>query len=222
MLDLKTAAEHANLSAVESHSLRSWLLEQLVAQVYAKLEQGGHTRHQIPLRNVFVDLPVNNYQSNYVGQDRENFLARLLNSSPLDLRKDLVKNNRKATKRHSISDLPDDSIFSTNLLIGGPGQGKSTLSQLAAQVHRAALLIDQVNELTLSQRNIVESFIPTEQETALWPSKPLVPLQVTLPELSSWLASEKDNSDNVRKYPAILNFIQSLPSATIHKFDVAT
>ncbi|WP_143276767.1 hypothetical protein [Burkholderia cenocepacia] len=67
-------------------SVRDWLLQQLSAQEYAKLGQGGHTQNQIPLRQVFIDLPVTDSPNVEMDQmDREPFLKGLLSSKALDL-----------------------------------------------------------------------------------------------------------------------------------------
>jgi len=57
---LATAAAKALLTPTALIAVRTWLAEQLMAQEYAKLGQGGHTQNQVPLRQVFVDLPVTN------------------------------------------------------------------------------------------------------------------------------------------------------------------
>jgi hypothetical protein len=55
---LAAAFAEARLSDEASRSVRAWLAEQLLADTYAKLSQGGHAESQVPLRRVFVDLPV--------------------------------------------------------------------------------------------------------------------------------------------------------------------
>lgn len=51
-------AEKAGLDARALKSVQHWLKEQFVADEFAKLSQGGHAETQVPLRRVFVDLPV--------------------------------------------------------------------------------------------------------------------------------------------------------------------
>lgn len=214
---LKIAATRAKLTEEETIGVRNWLIEQLVSQEFAKLEQGGHTKNTVPLRSVFVDLPVARTKAAYSDDSRRLFLSSLLSSSPLDLHKicaaqkstELSTSSTRRVLQHLYA---GNSPFSSSLLIGGPGQGKSTLSQLASQLHRAALLIDQLDVMTLMQKHLVESFVPHEHESNLWPQSPLLPLQIVLPDLSTWLALS-ENQVQEENYPVILKYLQHLPSA---------
>lgn len=214
---------------------RRWLAEQLVAHEYAKLGQGGHANTQVPLRRVFIDLPIgNSARPENDEQDRTPFLAKLLKTPPLALRQacstdllsiseqaDMLSTDSSATKGNMLGLGKEGKSMrglAGTLLIGGPGQGKSTLGQLACQFHRAALLKPLENKLTTSVRELVRSFEPTgEEQTQIdsrlkLPKRPLLPLQVSLPDLAAWLSI--DPSAPVQKsYPAIIRFVTDLPSA---------
>ena len=88
--NLDDLTRRANLSAEASLSLRKWLAEQLVAQEFAKLGQGGHKQNEVPLRRVFVDLPFleNQGMSMRPGQ-QDLFLEKLSAARPVDLRRHL-------------------------------------------------------------------------------------------------------------------------------------
>lgn len=102
------------------------------------------------------------------------------------------------------------------LLVGGPGQGKSTLTQLACQLHRVALLNPFANGLTVRHQEALASFNapllakPKESGALLPATQPCLPLQVSLPELAVWLVQQGASSEAV---PAILNFVTTRPSA---------
>jgi energy-coupling factor transporter ATP-binding protein EcfA2 len=233
---LAKAASKAGLSPGQLWAIRSWLAEQLVAQEYAKLGQGGHTNTQVPLRQVFVDLPIaSSADTPSHSHNRTLFLKNLLAADPIDLAGHIrLRSENSAphtTKEESDekSELFDDgndraqnypSRWSATLLIGGPGQGKSTLGQLACQLHRAALIRPASDELSSAQRDLVASFVPptsgstTGRELAHLglPANPFLPLQVALPDFAAWI-SRNSIGDPVSGIPILLRFLADLPSA---------
>lgn len=226
---LSSAVAKANLPSSAFSAARAWLAEQLVAHEYAKLGQGGHTQNQVPLRQVFVDLPVTDSLSNAsVNTERTLFLEGLLSCPPVNLKQACKSRSVPIAAADHLSDETkdedpvidddDDENFSSTLLIGGPGQGKSTLGQLASQLHRAALLMPFVSELTTAERDLVQSFevpqrSPQEDRTSLTlPASASLPLQIALPDLAAWMAREQSNSGGDEP-PAILRFLSDLPSA---------
>jgi hypothetical protein len=215
---LHDAALAAKVPDSDLQSVKDWLVGQLTAQEHSKLEQGGHTKHQIPLRRVFIDLPVSRNLSEAIA-DRSLFLENLLQSPsiPLDRVRKESPSDVEESKESIGSIMPKKYKFSASLLIGGPGQGKSTLGQIASQIHRANLLRPHKHELHLSQRALVESFF--DKNAALEPLSPKqlsLPIQITLPELSTWLSK----NDLSRDLPLIYYFIGELPSARSVKLNV--
>lgn len=228
-------------------AVRSWLADQLVAHEYAKLGQGGHTHTDIPLRKVFVDLPiVESLSAIMQHESRRLFLDLLLSAQPTDLKESFAKKNSgnpdsSCTDGDNADEESSDMVeeravhrnrrysykLGATLLIGGPGQGKSTLGQLACQLHRAALLKPIAAELNTLQRELVESFDfqgpnleGARQSSLSLPKSPILPLQVSLPDLSAWLIRQQSNSD-ANQSPAIIRFIADLPSAKKHKLNAA-
>lgn len=67
---LADAAAKAGLSEAELASVRAWILGQMAANEHAKLGQAGHVLGEIPLADVFVDLPVAALENRrvYLGQ----------------------------------------------------------------------------------------------------------------------------------------------------------
>lgn len=234
---LAKAATKADLSADDLRSIRVWLADQLVAQEYAKLGQGGHTNTQIPLRQVFVDLPIaSNPSASPQREDRTLFLSNILSAGPLDLssafktRSDMSSTSHANTEEaneedadifcNPIKHAKPISRWSATLLIGGPGQGKSTLGQLACQLHRAALIRPATDQLTAVQRDLVESFIPATRRSISkakvnklgLPNNPLLPLQIILPDFAAW--TTRSGVNNLQgKVPSLLQFLADLPSA---------
>ncbi|RKR43245.1 AAA family ATPase [Paraburkholderia sp. BL17N1] len=222
------------LEVEEGRSVKAWLTEQLIAYAHAKLGQGGHVSSQVPLSEVFVDLPVvDSASANRDPSERLYFLRQLTSSPMLDLRE--VFDVHGDVGSHSLGEIRNEPSwrkpiapsqlrfrnrnFSACLLIGGPGQGKSTLGQLACQLHRASLLLPFRDELTSHQREFVDAFcLSWQQEEHQSPictlpqlTKTLFPLQVSLPDLATWLSGHQ--SDLAPGIPAVLQFLCNLASA---------
>lgn len=107
---LAQAAERVNLSKEKLRAVRRWLTEQLVAHEYAKLSEGGHKQSQVPLRQVFVDLPVTtNPSANHGREERPLFLRRLLSSTPLDLRRSFKHLSEPSLSKHASTEEEDEA-----------------------------------------------------------------------------------------------------------------
>lgn len=236
---LAQAAERVNLSKEKLRAVRRWLTEQLVAHEYAKLSEGGHKQSQVPLRQVFVDLPVTtNPSANHGREERPLFLRRLLSSTPLDLRRSFKHLSEPSLSKHASTEEEDEAeergihavigadgeihyCWPASLLIGGPGQGKSTVGQLACQLHRVALIRPASNELNQAQIDLINSFdenpLGAESEAASTslaiPSKPLFPIQIALPDFAAWAAASSIDGRKT-ELPVLLEFVASLPSAS--------
>ena len=79
---LTQAAEKAGLSKETVDSVRKWLAGQLLANVNAKLSQGGHKEENVALRQVFVDLPLEPDLRSGDGE-RHYFLKEFLAAKPI-------------------------------------------------------------------------------------------------------------------------------------------
>lgn len=229
----------AGLDAKQVDTLRIWLAEQLVAAEYAKLGQGGHIEASVPLQRVFVDLPVTDRQNQMDAGSTPHsyFIDQLMRSSTRTLtggsdisnhlpdrdeQTDAVRLNATLPARGS---RPETFGY---ILIGGPGQGKSTLGQLACQLHRAAALIDEADHLEMRAKEVLEQIANPEDgdimEALKLPSDWLLPLSIPLPDLSVWLANDPppQRPSTDEQSPLLLQFIVSRASAKVSKLDLAT
>jgi AAA domain, putative AbiEii toxin, Type IV TA system len=190
----------AGLGEEVRDALVKWLARQIVTDQFAKLEQGGQHEGGIPLRKVFVDLPISDQPVHDVNPHgpRRRFLETLLAMKPGPLCGpfDAFEPERIPARgpgsfaARGSAPAPRGPGF---LVIGGPGQGKSTLGQLACQVHRAVLLEPFVDQLSPPQREVVRSFLQEQekgQANEEIPEAPLFPLRIVLPEAAAWLANQ--------------------------------
>jgi hypothetical protein len=118
-----------------------YLQKELLRDHFVNLEQAGHsTEVPTPLSRVFVDLPVADSPeeepiAETEGDLRPGFMAYVVDAG-----------NRKLDPRSSRMSTPTGGQPSATqrpgrfVLVGGPGQGKTTVGQHICQVYRAALL----------------------------------------------------------------------------------
>lgn len=212
---LADMAVKAQLTAAELLAVRVWLTEGLVANTNAKLGQGGHAETAVALRQVFVDLPTTSEETNLDEEDKQGFLERFMAAPHIhaNLNAKVAKTLIPAFRRYQ------ETEIGASLLIGGPGQGKSTLGQYACQLHRVALLTPFAADLTNSQQELLLSFYATPEERTSSknqlspPQKPLFPLQINLPDFARWQANERPNPA-FEHVPQILRFLAQQTSAS--------
>jgi predicted ATP-binding protein involved in virulence len=216
------------VSSSELNTLVAWLTSQLNAWEFAKISQGGHTQTDVPLRRVFVDLPVSKAPADATESARPTFLANLLKAKPINIRRhrfpaspDRERNRKQLSFIEDRQNRPHLQMrlnYSATILIGGPGQGKSTLGQLACQLHRAALLRPFDQKMKSADRDLVRSFEQTGDDTRIGPlstihiKQKLFPLQISLPDLSTWLSQQKLQTHAIDSPPVILQFLSALTS----------
>jgi hypothetical protein len=166
------------------------LQKDLATDQFAKLEQAGHSADEaIPLSQVFIDLPVSIEPGAHSGPSgagpRELADERYFASTVVDAaRQRLVEqDNRDDTSGHG-------RWMGRYVLIGGPGQGKTTLGQLVCQAFRAALLVDVDPKLIdTTARSVIDEFVRQwEQERIPQPKARRLPFRIVLSEYAQKLA----------------------------------
>ncbi len=142
---------------------------------YAAIDDAGDVEDErVALQRVFVDLDT---KPPTLSQD-----PQVLEGLPEWLKQAAENEDRTS----ALSYLFDDSILGL-VLIGGPGEGKSTLGQYLAQIHRARL-IERLNDLG-ENIEMFEKCIPR------------VPFRILLREYAQWISS-RNNSGGLFHYLA--------------------
>lgn len=178
-----------------------FLQNELRADQFVKLEQAGRTaEHSTSLAQVFVDLPVfDQPHTELPGNERElEKLSRWLVKEILDAGLQVLKRSKFTLPEL----LRNDSRLGVALepgrfvVVGGPGQGKSTIGQFICQLYRAALLKDRpsytiVPEVMTTLSGIIEQC--GKDEISL-PVARRFPVRVVLEAFATDLANNKVRS----------------------------
>lgn len=125
-------------------AMARFLQKELLADQWANLEQAGRSDdEQVPVSRVFVDLPFSDQRQPDppVESSQEDlmpgFVAHVVEAASHRL--DPASLNSQRGNRESEESGPSPSEGRL-VLLGGPGQGKSTVGQFVCQMFRAALL----------------------------------------------------------------------------------
>lgn len=223
---LSEYAAKAGLSREAIESVRAWLSEQFVADEFAKLGQGGYAETRVALRRVFVDLPVANHAIDEPrNTSNELFLRKVFPSKAPVLSAvcalDTFSDPDRGRIRGSARSRNAEGLGAGILLIGGPGQGKSTLGQLACQLHRAAILRGNAEGNSTSVQDVLAPFENnrSEKDGLALPQEPLLPLRVVLPDFAAWFAkAENQVGDEL----VLVRFLVAQPSARKAKLEAKT
>ena len=196
------------LAAIISHmkpqteSFREIMLnfvqKELRGEQYVNLGQAGHnSKDRIPLATVFVDLPIKEagiikeygaYLQGEVSNRNEEVIGALakLNKVSGQLLDGESLSKRQAVLSHGVVRHPGKIVF-----IGGPGQGKSTLTQFFCQLHRCCFI--KQHSLRPLTSEVEEAcgllFSQSKEEGLELPSNARFPLRVELNKFAAALAN---------------------------------
>ena len=143
-------------------AIANYLQKELLRDHYMRLDQSGpvgRPYHRVPVERVFVDLPASRQPvTDPPKESAEKGLPPGIVATLLNL---AASKWDPATLRHFRSPraaaTEEQSKTGRVVLIGGPGQGKSTTGQYLCQLYRAALLRDRANRLEVSVRDAIRA-----------------------------------------------------------------
>ncbi len=158
----------------------------------AKLDQAGETDSDRTtlLHQVFVDLELKPQNDQLRPPDRLQ-----LKQKPLLPGFEQVQAETSTDRKKPISAM-DCFLKETSarfVIIGGPGQGKSTLGQYLAQIHRAVLL--------KREKELYQDIKGTASQTHFRPQTERIPFRVVLKYFAQWLA-DNPRHETVEAYIA--------------------
>ncbi|MEN4828475.1 hypothetical protein ABEH27_18385 [Pseudomonas sp. P39-UII1] len=191
----------------------NFVQKELRGEQYVNLGQAGHNnKDRIPLATVFVDLPIQ--QSGVVKEygafipssvasrtgKASNAIGKLSQIAGQLLDPDSISKKMSATP-HGLTRHPGKIVF-----IGGPGQGKSTVTQFFCQLHRCAFIrqhslrtlsheVDEACKLIIQQSG---------EEGVEAPSNARFPIRIELNKFAAALA----NGGSTSLFGFILNRIK--------------
>ncbi|MFC8387536.1 NACHT domain-containing protein [Streptomyces sp. NPDC057238] len=171
-------------------TLASHLVKTFKAEKYAQLDQGGGVDdRKVPLARVFVDVPYREaeQEQDFLFDEEEPDGIGAASTAHL-----VTLSDQSATP----IDREGDFSRGRFIVIGGPGQGKSTLGRFLSQIYRAELLsrhphlsrqADVRAEIDYTRRLCGEEGIPL-------PVNLRFPVFVSLPKFANFLAKDPQSS----------------------------
>jgi hypothetical protein len=176
-----------------AETVEFYLLKSLKDDQFARLDQAGETDadRSTYLRQVFTDLDV---------KPRSGPQPHLTRKSQLTLFDEAERISKVLHLSDEDQSLSAMECFLQELwprivLIGGPGHGKSTLSQYLAQVHRATLLKSE------EEGSYTQSSSGKERQQRFVPKTPRIPFRIVLKQFAHWL-TRKQRIESVEAYMA--------------------
>ena len=173
------------MQAEQSRSDRATIIDlylrtAISREANAQLDQAGDVSEEaIPLQSVFFDLDT--YIQNVTKEAAERYRSRpgIPRGLPFG-----EKNRAPVVKTLIGVSAPDRAV-----IVGGPGEGKSTIGQYLAQLHRATLL-GKADDIAISPDYI--------------PETPRLPFRVVLKDFAQWLADHSSDSSETASLDSYL------------------
>ncbi|MBN8466541.1 hypothetical protein JYJ95_08455 [Corallococcus exiguus] len=192
----KIASDQPNFE----QTISEFLQHELLIDQYARLrEAGSASERRTSLARVFVDLPTTSetqaepFEHPDTTEPFIGFAQEVINAGTLRMDRQSVIARSNSEKEVFSSPTPESGRI---VLIGGPGQGKSTLGQFICQLYRTAILKDR-NKATLSESACDTIKSITQQCTAdglTIPKARRFPIRIDLKHFADELAHDKCNS----------------------------
>jgi hypothetical protein len=199
-------------------TMSNFLQKELLADQYANLEQAGHVpENQIPLSAVFTDLPASDRRLYEPEEERlplpAGFIVEVLNASRERLDQDSLLAGASGSSGMATKGLRSGKF----VLIGGPGQGKTTLTQYVCQLFRVALLKDRQHVWSNAKVAIRQIREQCAMDQIPLPLTRRFPIRVVLSEFAKALAMEGGDVSSLLSY-----VVKRIKQRTDYTLSVAT
>ncbi len=173
-------------------AIAGYLQKQLVRDHYLRLDQSGVSAGadtRIPVERIFVDLSASQ-QEGSEPPDSETKGQAL----PPGFAAHILTEGAKKCDLHSVRQrLKVDQPRGRVVLVGGPGQGKTTVGQYLCQLHRVALLKDRADRLDQQVQDVIEAIeVQNGKEGLLPPSARRYPIRIELSDFARKIASSEE------------------------------
>ncbi|MBL3665155.1 hypothetical protein JL475_03805 [Streptomyces sp. M2CJ-2] len=159
-------------------TIKTYLRTSYTREMHAQLDQAGDvSENPVRLQDVFFDL--------YAEVDDERGAAHLSRNHQVrnTLRRYQSSQRSTGTLGARLGSLLLSEGVNRLVIVGGPGEGKSTVGQYVAQVHRS-MLLGHVTDVALHRgQEIDETYLPLT---------PRIPFRIILKDFGQWLAEKKD------------------------------
>lgn len=186
---MRTLGEREGLPDFDAAVL-AWIHRRFAVERWARLTQAGiDDSEKIPIAKVFVDARRENARDGELG-----FVEKALSARALPLRNPFGRRLEAGPERAAMRDSSGPEEESDELgaarerdddflLVGGPGQGKSTVTQVLCQMHRAVWVRHRAESLA-AYDEAMRTLLDLEQGAKLnAPEEVLLPLAFDLPRL---------------------------------------
>ena len=186
--------------------MTTFLQKELLADQYVNLEQAGHAADErTPMARVFMDLPAVAQPSGEPPNEETGGKRHLPPGFVQDI---LTAGAQRVSVLTHSSVSPNsqdgDVLAGRFVLVGGPGQGKTTVSQFICQLHRASILSARSSTILSREARAAldEIGLCCRSGDTPWPTCRRFPVRIVLNHFAKELSSQHDGSGSLISYVA--------------------
>jgi hypothetical protein len=182
--------------------IHKFLQAELIADQYVNLEQAGRaTEEKVPIARVFVDLPAYDEQLNNPPNEGTasalplGFVAEIIEAAKSKLDPVSIRQCAPPEGESDDTTRPESGRF---VLVGGPGQGKTTLGQFVCQLFRTSILKARSNWVPLREVEDILNLVDTQCQTEglEMPTARRFPLRIVLSDFAKALTVQPPSGVN--------------------------